>query len=61
MGRSKHSGPGARNLKGIESEQSKKRRKGERKSDMGDPGSTAGKLATSRKKKQKELDKVMGK
>jgi len=60
MSRSKHSGPGARNIYGKESEQSKSRRVGVRKADIGDPGSTAGELAKSRKKKAKRLKEIMG-
>ena len=61
MGRSKHSGKGALNIYGEESEQSKKRRGVKRKADIGDPGSTAGKLEAARKKKRKRLKEITGK
>ena len=54
-----YDGPGARNIYGKESEQSKERRVGSRKSDVGGEGSTAGELAKSRKKKKKTLKKIM--
>jgi len=61
MGRSKHSGKGALNIYGEESEQSKIRRGVKRKADIGDPGSVAGKLTEQRKKKRKRLKEIMGK
>jgi len=57
MGRSKHSGKGALNIYGEESEQSKIRRGIKRKADIGDPGSTAGKLEAARKRKRKLLER----
>jgi len=58
MGRSKHSGPGALNIYGKESEQSKIRRGIKHKSDIGTEESPAGKLEKERKRKRKILDKI---